>query len=111
MVKKLILIYSLTITLCLSANFNDNCLKCHKNMGVSLRKTFMSSLLVYGGKKNFEVGLFYYCKNPISMTSVMGDDYLKRYLPLKKYININDNELKKLLNVYWESYKIIGNLK
>jgi len=109
MVREFILIISLVLSL--NANFKDSCLKCHTKMKVSLRKTFMNSLLVYGGEKNLKIGLFYYCKNPTSMTSVMSDEFLSRFLPLKKYINVDDNELKKLLNEYWKSYKVMEKLK
>ncbi len=109
MVKKILLI--VLFSFFLNGNFKKSCLDCHTKIGVNLRKTFMNALLVYGGEKNFKVALFFYCKNPTKMTSVMSDDFLKNYLPLKKFIKIDDNELKKSLNEYWNSYKVIGNLK
>ena len=70
----------------------------------------MNALLVYGGENNFKTALFYYCKNPQPMTSVMSEEFLSKFLPLKP-IKIDDKELKKDINEYWERYKIKGNLK
>ncbi len=107
MVKIVILIL---LTISLNANFKTECVSCHKSIGLSLRKTFMNALLVYGGKKNFKTALFYYCKNPVIFNSVMDEDLVKKFTPLKP-ITIDDEELKKLLDDYWEKYKVIGNLK
>ncbi len=70
----------------------------------------MKALLVYGGEKNFKTALFYYCKNPSQTSSVMEEEFLEKYLPLKP-IGIDDNKLKELINWFWNSYKIKGNLK
>jgi len=108
MARKLILI--LFITLKSYGDFVTNCMACHIQKKVNLRKTFMSALLVYGGENNFKIALFYYCKNPQPMTSVMSEEFLKKYLPLKP-IQIDDMQLKKNIDEYWRRYKIKGNLK
>ncbi len=104
------IVIALLLTVSLNANFKKDCVACHKSKGVSLRKAFMNALLVYGGKKNFKTALFYYCKNPVIFNSVMDEDLVKKYTPLKP-ITIDDDELKKLLDEYWEKFKVIGNLK
>jgi len=108
MVKKLILV--IFFTLMLNADFITDCVACHTKKRVNLRKTFMNALLVYGGENNFKTALFYYCKNPQPMTSVMSEEFLKKYLPLK-IIQIEDIELKEDINEYWKRYKIKENLK
>ncbi len=108
MVKKVILLVSLTIFLI--ADFNSSCVKCHQEKKVSLRKTFMNALLVYGGKDNFKAGLFFYCKNPNPESSVMDEDFIKKFLPLQP-VQIDDEMLLKLIDEYWEKYKIQGKLK
>ncbi len=108
MVKKILAAFTLTVFS--FANFNTACVSCHKAKDVDLRKTFMNALLVYGGEKNFKTALFYYCKNPIYLNSVMDEEFVKKYLPLKP-VKLSDSELKKMLNIYWEKYKVIGNLK
>ena len=106
--KKLILLISLTLFL--FADFNKDCVKCHQEKKVSLRKTFMNALLVYGGKDNFKAGLYFYCKNPNPESSVMDEDFIKKFLPLQP-IQIDDEMLLKLIDEYWEKYKIQGKLK
>ena len=106
MVKKILLILMFAFSL----HANNLCVSCHQKKGVSLRKTFMNALLVYGGEKNFKTALFYYCKNPSQSSSVMDEEFLAKYLPLKP-IGIDDNLLKKLIDNYWNEYKIKGNLK
>ncbi len=88
----------------------NSCIECHTKKKISLRKTFMHALLVYGGEKNFKTALFYYCKNPSQSSSVMDEEFVKKYLPLKS-INVDDILLKKLIDWYWNNYKIKGNLK
>ncbi len=104
---KIILIFFISFTLVDAAN---SCIECHRKKGISLRKTFMQALLVYGGEKNFKTALFYYCKNPTKSSSVMDEEFIKKYLPLKP-IKVSDELLKKLINWYWDNYKIEGNLK
>lgn len=89
---------------------SNSCIECHTKKKISLRKTFMKALLVYGGEKNFKTALFYYCKNPAQSSSVMEEEFIQKYLPLKS-VDLSDELLKKLIDWYWNSYKIEGNLK
>jgi len=89
---------------------SNSCIECHVKKKISLRKTFMKALLVYGGERNFKTALFYYCKNPAKSSSVMEEEFIQKYLPLKP-IELSDELLKKLIDWYWNSYKIEGNLK
>ena len=107
MVRYILIIF---LTIILNADFITNCVACHKKKRVDLRKTFMNALLVYGGENNFKIALFYYCKNPNITSSVMSEDFLKKYLPLKP-IQIDDIYLKKDIDEYWKRYKIKENLK
>jgi len=109
MVKKVALLIIIN-TLFLVADFKSDCVKCHQDKKVSLRKTFMNALLVYGGKDNFKTGLFFYCKNPNPESSVMDEDFIKKFLPLVP-IKISEKKLHNLIDIYWEKYKIKGKLK
>jgi len=105
-----ILIIVSIMTFFLSANFKTNCVNCHTKNRVNLRQTFMSALLVYGSKKSFKTALFYYCKNPASMTSVMDEWFLSEH-KMPTSIKLNDKELDKMLEIYWERYKVRKKLK
>jgi len=108
MVKNISLI--LVFVIALNANFKNNCVNCHIKVKVDLRETFMNALLVYGAKNSFKTALFYYCKNPASMTSVMNEWYLNDH-KIPNPVKLDDATLKKMLNIYWNRYKVINNLK
>jgi len=109
MVKKYISVFIMATTF-LYPNFKNSCLSCHVKKKISLRKTFMNALLVYGGEKNFKSALFYYCKKPNPLTSVMSEEFISKFLPLNP-IKITDKELQKSIDEYWNRYKIEGKLK
>ena len=100
----------LILSLYLNADFKKDCVQCHIKKGVDLRKTFMNALLVYGGENNFKTALFYYCKNPTPMSSVMSEEFIKKFIPLKPS-KLSEKKLHILIDEYWKEYKIKGNLK
>ena len=100
----------ITISILLNANFKKDCVKCHVDKKVDLRKTFMNALLVYGGENNFKTALFYYCKNPTPMSSVMNEEFVKKFIPLEPS-KLSEKKLHILIDEYWKIYKIKGNLK
>ena len=91
-------------------SFDRNCIPCHRQEKVSLRKTFMNALLVYSGEKNMKAGLRYFLKHPSRDTSVMGDEFFRTH-SLKRPSQLSDAELDEALEEYWERYKVIGNLE
>ena len=105
-VFKILVILSIYI----NANFKKDCVQCHIDKKVDLRKTFMNALLVYGGENNFKTALFYYCKNPTPMSSVMSEEFIKKFTPLKPN-KLSEKKLHLLIDEYWKRYKIQGNLK
>jgi len=109
MVVKIFKVF-LILSLSLNASFKKDCVECHAKKGVDLRKTFMNALLVYGGENNFKTALFYYCKNPTPMSSVMSEEFIKKFTPLKP-IKLSEKKLHLLIDEYWKLYKIQGNLK
>jgi len=94
----------------LFSDFEASCVKCHTKENVDLRQTYMSALLVYGGEKSFKTALFYYCKNPASMTSVMDEWFLAEH-KTPNPIKLSDSELKKMLDRYWKRYEVTKKLK
>jgi hypothetical protein len=109
MVKKYIFL-TVFFLASLNASFQTNCVACHQEKKVDLRKAFMDALLVYGGEKNFKTGLFYYCKNPNILTSAMDENFVSKFLPLRP-TTLSDQELKNMITIYWRRYKIQGKLK
>jgi hypothetical protein len=90
--------------------FERACVACHERAKVPLRKTFMNALLIYGGKENMKAGLKYFLRHPRRDSSVMSEAFLDRY-GVKEPLDLNDTVLDRALDLYWERYKVIGNLR
>jgi hypothetical protein len=90
--------------------FERECVYCHKMLSVSLKDTFFKYLLRYSSEKPVKSVMFYYLKNPSKELSVMPKEYIKIF-GIKQKTDINDTELKKAIDIYWEKYKVFGKLK
>ncbi len=90
-------------------SFEKVCVPCHLKTDVSLQKTFMNALLVYGGKENMKAGLAYYFRNPRHDTSVMGEDLIRKN-GIKKPMSIEKKILDEALEQYWKKYTVIGKI-
>ncbi len=91
-------------------SFEKNCVSCHVEMDISLRKTFMNALLVYGGEENMKAGLTYYFRSPSRGSSVMDEDFLRKS-GVKLSIDISPKNLDEALDTYWEKYTVVGKLE
>jgi len=90
--------------------YTKHCVPCHTQMDISLEKTFMNALLVYGGKENMKAGLAYYFQNPRSDTSVMDENFI-RQKGVKEPMKIETKSLNEALEIYWKTYTVIGKLR
>ncbi len=57
-----------------------------------------------------KAGLKYFLRHPSKETSVMGEEYFRTHR-LKAPITLTDSELDAALDIYWQRYKVIGNLR
>jgi hypothetical protein len=89
--------------------FDRECVACHVQQQIPLRKTFMNALLIYSGKENMKAGLKYFLRHPRRDSSVMGEAFFDEHA-LAKPIDLNDTILDRALEIYWERYHVIGNL-
>jgi hypothetical protein len=89
--------------------FERECVACHVRQKVSLRKTFMNALQIYGGKRNMQAGLKYFLRHPRRDSSVMSEAFLDQR-GIKEPLDLNDTALNRALEIYWERYRVIGNL-
>jgi hypothetical protein len=90
--------------------YEKNCVKCHASLPSSLQEIFMRYLAAYGGENNVKVGLDHYFKYPSKDISVMPIAFLNKY-GIYDHSKINNDELKKAIDIYWEKYKVIGRIK
>ena len=107
--------YMLIASLCWTISnakdaFEKHCVPCHVQMDISLRKTFMNALLVYGGEENMKAGLRYYFRSPSQEVSVMDEDFLRKS-GVKTPMDISTKELNEALDIYWQKYTVIGKLQ
>lgn len=111
MVKK-ILIAMMILNIYSYANsvYENNCVKCHNNMIVSIDKYFYRYLLKYSSEKNVKNSLYEYLSNPSKDTTIMPEAFIKRY-GVKAKSTLSDEELKKAIDEYWEIYKVFGKLE
>jgi len=105
----LILCVSMQITFAQNV-FERNCITCHSTLPTSLQRMFMNYLLVYGGEQNMKAGIKHYLRYPSKHISVMSDLFIKNY-GIKSKSTLNEKELDEAINIYWDTYKVIGKLK
>ncbi|MBD3807297.1 MAG: hypothetical protein IE880_01115 [Epsilonproteobacteria bacterium] len=90
--------------------YSQKCVGCHKDMSYSLQEIFMRYLLAYGGENNVKAGMLHYFMYPSKDISVMPKDFLEEN-KINSHSNIDENALKRSINIYWEKYKVKDRLK
>jgi hypothetical protein len=90
--------------------YEQNCMKCHKQMSLTMQKIFMRYLLKYSSEVSVKSALFDFLKNPNYFTSALRKDQIARY-GLKGKTTLTDAQLRKAIDTYWDKYKIFGKLK
>lgn len=110
MVRKIVLSLALMFNFANAGIYENNCVKCHKELPVSIDKYFYKYLLIYSGETDMKNAIISYLKYPAIETTVMSDAFISRF-GLKKKSRLSEEELKEAVDVYWEKYKIFGRLK
>lgn len=110
MVKNIIFVFLLLSILKSEDVYQKNCVSCHNDLPVSIDKFFFRYLLKYSSERNVKEKMFDYLKNPSKEKTVMVESFIDRF-GVKQPSNLNDEELKKALDIYWDKYKVIGRLK
>ncbi len=107
---RLVLLFLLVLNSLNADIYNNNCLKCHNKLPVSIDKYFYRYLLKYSSERSVKIAMMDYLKNPNKETTIMPDAFIKRF-GIKKKTKLKDKELKKALDIYWGKYKVFGKLK
>lgn len=109
MVKKIIIFVLLVLSL--DANiYEENCVKCHVKLPVSIDKYFYKYLLIYSGENDMKYAMINYLKVPLKETTVMSDSFISRF-GVKKKTTLTEQQLQEAIDIYWEKYKVFGKLK
>ncbi|WP_121626369.1 hypothetical protein [Poseidonibacter antarcticus] len=90
--------------------YENNCIKCHRKLPVSIDKYFYRYLLKYSSEDRVKESMFRYLKKPSKDMTIMPEAFIKRF-GIKKKTTLSDKKLYKALDIYWEKYKIFGKLK
>ncbi len=109
MVKKILIICLLHVSI-FAAIYTQNCIPCHTKMPVKIDKFFYRYLLKYSSEENLKNALISYLKNPTKEKTILQEGLQNRFGVKKKTI-LNDEDLKKAVDEYWDIYKVFGKLK
>ena len=90
--------------------YDNNCIKCHKKLPVSIDKYFYRYLLKYSSEANVKKSMFAYLKEPNKDMTIMPEAFIKRF-GVKRKTKLSDKKLNEALDIYWEEYKVFGKLK
>lgn len=90
----------------LDANlYEDNCIKCHVKLPVSIDKYFYRYLLKYSSEKDTKDAMIKYLQNPTKKTTVMPESFINRF-GIKEKSSLNKNILKEVVDIYWDTYDV-----
>ena len=106
---KILLIAFLHIGL-MAGVYEQNCVECHKDMPVKIDKFFYRYLLKYSSEDDLKTALMSYLKIPTKEKTILQEGLQNRFGVKEKTI-LNDENLKKAVDEYWEIYKVFGKLK
>ena len=110
MVKKLAVILIICLKLLGNDIFDRECVYCHKMLTVSLKDVFFKYLLRYSSEESVKSVMFYYLKNPTKELSVMPKEYINIF-GIKQKSKLDEKNLKNVINIYWNRYKVFGKIK
>jgi len=93
-----------------SSVYEKKCIPCHKKLPVSIDKFFFNYLLKYSSEKQVKNTLYRFLKNPKKKKALASEELINQYGLMPKII-IDDIELNKAIDIYWEKYKVFGKIK
>ena len=108
-VKKILIICMLCGSLFASV-YTQNCVSCHAKMPVKIDKFFYRYLLKYSSEENLKNALTSYLQNPTKEKTILQEGLLNRF-GVKKKTTLNEQDLKKAVDEYWDIYNVFGKLR
>ena len=111
--KAVVIFFVLNIYLLASSDDNAyerNCIPCHRYQPASLEKLFMEYLKTYSGELSLKVALKVFLKNPTEGESLMNDKFIENF-SVKDKTDLNDTELEKAIDIYWNLYDVRNKLQ
>ena len=110
MVRSMLLFSLLSCGIFAQDAFERNCITCHQTLPATLQEMFKHYLLIYSSEMNVKAGIRHYLRYPSKDISVMSDLFIDNY-GIKKKSTLTDEELKKVVDIYWDKFKVFDKLK
>ncbi len=101
---RLFFLHLIVITFIEASSFEENCLSCHANE-FQLNMFMKKYTLKYSSEKRIKKAISQYLKNPTYDKSVLPFGYLNRF-GIKDKTSLEDKELQKMINIYYDKYNI-----
>jgi len=108
--KKIVFVLVMIVLVNAEDSFERNCVVCHRTLPATLQEMFKRYLIVYSGEKNVKAAIKHYLLFPNKDISVMSDLFITTY-GIKQPMQIEEKELQKAIDIYWEKFKVFGKLK
>jgi len=89
---------------------DEKCLKCHINQKIPSDMIYRKYLLKYSTKESISKAIYKYIKAPSPDISIMPKPFFSKF-PIKPLLNIEDSELKGLIELYIKKYDIKKRLR
>lgn len=106
---KFLIIFSIFYTNLSAISFETNCKSCHSQT-LQLSNFMARYTLEYSSEQKIKKAMFDFLKNPTMETSVMPKGFIGRW-GVKEKTQLNDEELQKALDEYYQKYKLHGKLR
>ncbi len=90
--------------------YRDNCVTCHRKLPVSLESFFFNYLLKYSSERRVKKALRDFITHPTTKKALASEEVIKRY-GLMPPTRLNDTDLRRAIDVYWDTYKVFGKIK
>ena len=110
MVKQMVILIVLCTNIIAQNAYERECVACHKELPTTLQRMFMNYLVVYGGEENMKAGIKHYLMYPSKHITVMSDLFIENY-GIKNKTTLSSDELDKVIDIYWNNFKVFDKLK
>lgn len=98
---KKIMLLLITSYLLFGANYQKNCLECHRNIPITLHAIYMDYLLRFSTNKQIAEAMFYFLKDPKIEQAILEETKVKRFGIMPK-LSVSDQELRALIETLIE---------
>jgi len=109
--RKILLLTFLTFGLNANSNvYKEVCMDCHQSIPAKLDKMFLRYLKENSVELSFKISLKEFLKNPTEEKSLVGNSFIENF-SVKEPTELNETQLDEAIDIYWDLYNPMDNLK